>query len=425
LHLDFCWVYNTRMLYRTLITMIAPMLSLIIVTLGNGLFNTLVTVRMHLEGESSQMIGFVSGAYYAGLVLGSFRCERLINKYGHIRAYAAIASVLAVASIMQGLLVNAWVDLVLRFICGMAMAGVFVVIESWMLAKSERKIRGQILSVYMIALYASQASGQFLLNLSDPKSIIPFCLVALFSSLSVVPIVLTLERSPDVDEPSVLSFKQIYKISASGVIAALIAGLLLGSIYGLMPLFLTEQNYSLSQVALIMSLIIYGGMAMQYPVGKLSDHFDRRRILLLITVLALLCALIILFYARYKINTLMAFAFLFGGFTFTMYPIAISLVCDNVGQKDLVAATQSVLLTYGIGAAIGPIIAPMFNHIAGQSGLILYFIILCALLSLFLIWRDRYGQPIDVNKQQDFVALTRTSPIANEFDPRQNEVEKQ
>lgn len=118
------------MIFRVLAIIFAPLLSLIIVTLGNGLFNTLVTVRLHIEGQPSWIIGLVSGAYYGGFILGAFRCERLINRIGYIRSYAVIASVLAATSILQGVILNVWADLLLRFIGGMCMAGIYIVVEN-------------------------------------------------------------------------------------------------------------------------------------------------------------------------------------------------------------------------------------------------------------------------------------------------------
>lgn len=406
------------MIFRVILTIFAPLLSLIIVTLGNGLFTTLVTVRLHLEGQPSWIIGLVSGAYYGGMVLGSFRFERVITRVGYIRAYALIASVLAAVSVLQGILLNPWTDLILRFITGMCIAGSYIVVESWMLARGTTQTRGQILAIYMMAVYASQATGQFLLTLSDPMTIIPFCIVAVLSSLSVIPISLTLAKTPDIHEPSVLNFKKLYQISPAAIVGSFASGLILGAIYGLMPLFIAQENYSVAQVALIMSLVIYGGMAMQYPVGKLSDNFYRPKVLLLIILLATCTAVIILFYARFHINTFMAFAFLFGGFTFTMYPLAVNLACDNVEHKDLIAATQGLLLTYGLGATIGPIVAPLFMKLFSNNGLFTYFIFLGIVLMIFLLWCMRKGDSVAVKDQQEFAPLTRTTPVVSEMDPR-------
>lgn len=407
------------MIFTVINSIFAPLLSLVIVALGNGLFNTLVTVRLHLEGQTSLMIGLVTGAYYGGLVLGSFRCENLISRVGHIRSYAAIASTLAVVSVLQGLILNPWIDFALRFIAGMCMAGVFIIVESWMLARCDKKTRGQILGIYMMAIYAAQASGQFLLNLSDPLTIIPFCIVALLTSLSVLPVSLTLQTMPEIEKPSVLGFIKLYKLSPSGMMTCFISGLVLGAIYGLMPLFIADQDTQVSHVALIMSMIIYGGMALQYPIGKLSDKFNRRKVLMSVALLLTITALVILLYAHRSLNTFMVFGFLFGGFTFTIYPLGVSLACDKVNPKDLIAATQGLLLAYGVGATIGPMIAPLpmrFSH----NGLMGYFIVLGAFLTAFLFWRNTVGEPIDVQAQQDFVPLTRTSPVVSELDPRQN-----
>lgn len=156
---------------------ITPLISLIIIILGSSLMTTLLTVKLSHLGVSSLMIGAMSAAFYGGLVLGSFKIEPFIVRVGHIRAYAAFASTLAVVSILHGLWINTWAWLVLRLMAGYSIAGLFVVIESWLLACSTVQTRGQVLALYMTALYAGQAAGQLLLNVSDINTLVPFCLI--------------------------------------------------------------------------------------------------------------------------------------------------------------------------------------------------------------------------------------------------------
>lgn len=393
----------------------APLLSLFIFMLGNGLFTTLVVVRLHLEGASSLVIGAMTAAYYLGLGLGSFRIEPFIVRVGHIRAFAAFASTLAVVSTLQGLLSNPLFWLVLRLMGGFATAGLFVVIESWLLAQSTIQTRGQILAIYMVSLYAAQALGQLLINLGDPHSLLLFTLSAMLCSLSVIPVAMTYVSSPHAEEPSQLSFKKLYRVSASGVIGCFCSGLILGSIYGLLPLYVSQQDGDTRVVSLVMACVIFGGMALQYPVGRISDFVERRLVLMVISLLCVvICVLyIMLFSSHWAVYSL---SFLLGGMTFTLYPLSISHACDQLPSEDIVAGTQGLLLAYSIGATLGPIMAPLSMHLLGPNGLFFYFISIAGFAAVFFAWRKT--QKLGAPQEEHFISIPQTSPIMSELDPR-------
>lgn len=400
----------------------APLTSLFIFMLGNGLFTTLVVVHLHLDGASSMVIGSMTAAYYLGLGCGSFRIERFIVRVGHIRAFAAFASTLAAVSIFQGLVEEISVWLILRFMGGFATAGLFVVIESWLLVQSSINTRGQMLAIYMVSLYAAQALGQFFINLGDPKTLNLFAIAAMLCSLSVIPLAMTYISSPKVDEPSTLSFKKLYQVSASGVIGCFSSGLVLGAIYGLVPLYVSQKTNSSSLVSIIMACTIFGGMALQYPVGRLSDFVERRLVLIIISICSVIfsLAIIILFQYHWLIFTLF---FLFGGMTFTLYPLSISHACDQLDSKDIVAGTQGLLLAYSIGATIGPLIAPEFMTLMGASGLFIYFIVISGAVAIFFAWRKT--QRGSMPREEHFITMPQTTPIMSELDPRAEGVSSQ
>lgn len=396
-------------------TTFVPLLSLFIFILGSGLFTTLLTVRLHNEHASTLIIGAMTGAYYAGLAYGSFKIERYILAVGHIRAFAAFASFLTVVSLTQGLFINPWGWLVLRFLAGLATAGIFIVIESWLLSVGDASGRGKILAFYMISLYAAQALGQLMINISDPNTLTLFALIAILSSLSVIPISLTKIPAPEISEPSSLNFIKLFKASASGLLSSLCAGLILGAIYGLLPLVIMQKTASTSNVGLFMALVIFGGMFLQYPVGKLSDFIERRFILLVLSVLTVIVSFLMT-YSFDNVYLAYAVTFLLGGLTFTLYPVSISHTCDSLDQKDIVSGTQGVLLAYSIGATIGPFIAPAFMHTTGSNGLFYYLITIGILLTLFLTWRKT--QVASVPQDEGFMVMPQTTPITAELDPR-------
>lgn len=402
-------------MYTILKLTFVPLLSLFIFILGSGLFTTLVTVRLHNAGVNPLMIGAMTGCYYAGLAYGSFQIERFILRVGHIRAFAAFASLLSVISILHGIFFNTWFWLLLRFFGGFATAGVFIVIESWLLSAGNIDIRGQILALYMISLYAAQALGQFMINLSDPNTLTLFALTAMLSSLAVIPLSLTKSQSPELSEPSSLSLKDLLKASASGVFGSFCSGLLLGAVYGLLPLIIMQKTGDTADVSLFMASVIFGGMILQFPIGKLSDRIERRLVLLILAIFTAAVSILFIF-GSYSIHLAYLLSFILGGLSFTLYPVSISHACDSLNAKDIVSGTQGLLLAYSIGATIGPFIAPLFIHAIGSNGLFYYLALVSAVLALYLIWRRVVVQPTP--QEESFVAMPQTTPVTAELDPR-------
>lgn len=412
-------------MFKFIKSVLAPLLSLFILILGNGMFNTLVSVRLDLDGASSWIIGTVSAAYYAGLVVGSFKIEPFISRVGHIRAFAAFAAMTAVICLLPGLWVNNLVWILLRFIGGYCIAGLFIVIESWLLASSPAEVRGKVLSFYMITLYAAQGSGQFLLNLSNPQTLIPFCIATILVSLAIIPVSMTYQQSPSLPETSTLKFKKLYKASPTGVLGCFASGLILGAIYGLIPMYVSSAGFSVKDISLTMGMIIFGGMLLQYPVGHLSDIFDRRLIIAIISGATAILSLLIIPALGFSKSLFMILAFIFGGCTFTLYPICISHSCDYLESEDIVAATGGLLLSYGIGATLGPLIAPSLISMLGDNGLFLYFAIVSGTFLTFIIWRSTRRSSLPADEQQDFIAVPHTTPITAEMDPRSDDEELQ
>lgn len=406
---------------RLILLVFTPLLSLVIVTLGSGLLTTLLTVRLHAEGGGPLIIGIITAVYYAGLVLGSFRTSLLIKRVGHVRVYVGFAAILAVVTMLQGIFVSDTIWIVLRFISGYAIAALYISIESWLLIVVPVAKRGQALSLYMIAFYAALASGQLLLNISAPSTIMPFCIVVMLAALSIVPISMTRTACPNIEDIAALSFFKLYKISPSGVIGCFCGGLITSVIYGLMPLFIKQMHFSDQYVAWVMSLTIFGAMFIQYPIGRVSDKVDRRKVLMLVSFATLLVSLLLGATAYFTQLLFLLMAFIFGGISFTLYPVSISHACDYLESKDIVAAIQGLLLANGIGSIIGPILVPSFISVFGPVGLFIYFGVITGLLGVFFAWRRTQKSATPVAEQQDFVAVPRTTPVATNLDPRAEE----
>ena len=401
---------------------IIPLLSIFIFTLGNGLFTTLVSMKLHINGASSFIIGLITSVYYIGIMCGSFRTERFIIMVGHIRAFATFASFLTIITLLQGVFHQNLLWLIFRFLVGIATAGVFVVVESWLLTLGTQKVRGQLLALYMVALYLGQSLGQLLINTTDINTILPFILISILSSFAVIILAMSKITQPSIEEPSVLGFVKLYRASASGMIGSFGSGMILGSVYGLFPVFLLQYLSYKHNVGFCMFIIIFGGMVLQYPIGRLSDIVERRVVLCAINMSLVVLAALLIFGNFYGFYILIALMFLFGGAAFTIYPVSINLTCDNLATQDIVSGVQGLLLAFSVGSALGPFIASFFIEMPGNFGLLLYFIIIGTLLTGYFLYRRSKKEAVE--QEGNFVAIPQTSPITAELQPQPTEPPK-
>lgn len=405
-------------------SLIAPVLSLIIIMLGNGFFVTFVSLRLHELKVSSFLIGLISSAYFAGLLIGSVRAEKLILRIGFIRTFATFASFFTVLVMVNGLMNNSYVWLVLRFFQGICIAGLFVVIESWLLMYSDKNTRGKVLSVYMSALYTAQAAAQFFLNFLPMESILPFACVVMLSSLSVIPVSMMRASYPTMSEPSYISAKKLFMVSPFGFITCILAGMILSSIYALAPIFAQDMGFSIKQVASFMGFIILGGFLLQWPIGHLSDIFERRKVMILVCALTAILSLVMTLSFVWPIWMTFGTAIAFGGFSFTIYPLGITLTSDRIDSKHLIAATGMLLLAYSWGSIFGPMIASVAMSLFGPIGLFVYTACISGLLVAYGLTIAFKKPPVPVKEQGEYIAVPRTTPIANELDPRSDETPK-
>ncbi len=397
---------------------LSPIASLSLLAVGLGLTTTLQTLSLHDMQVNKIAMGVIIAAYYLGFLLSAFQVEKLILRISHIRAYAAFASLLTALTIVQGFFPSPLLWLVLRLLSGFCVAGLFVVIESWMLCKSTNETRGRCLSLYMISYYGAQSLGQLLLHYKTTSNAdYLFSMSAVLFSISILPLAITKVSSPEFETSASLKIIKLVKLSPSGTIGSFTSGMILGPLYGLMPLIILEL-FGANQVAIYMFLIIMGGMLFQYPIGKFSDFYDRRIILgLLFAITALLFFILIMTPGNLKSLSLLT-CFLLGGSIFAIYPVSMSHACDTIETNQLVSVTQSLVLINSAGMIIGPLVASLLMVTNTIYGYVTYMIVLSLLMSPYFFWRKKVGKPVDSEHHQDFVVLPRTTPLGMELDPR-------
>ncbi|OOG25375.1 MFS transporter [Thioalkalivibrio denitrificans] len=401
----------------TVASVYSLLLGMGILLAGSGLLGTLLGLRAGAEGYSELLIGLIMSAFFVGYIVGSLVCPSLIRRVGHIRAFAALAAIASTASMLHGLIIDPVVWWVLRAVTGIAVLGLYMVIESW-LNEQVRHHRGQVFAVYMMVSLIALGAGQFLILFYGPGALASFVLVGMLFSLGLLPVALTPVSQPIPVEAPHFPLKGLFRRSPVGFVGSLVSGLITGTFWGLSAVFALAVGLDELGVALFISAVIFGGALLQWPIGHLSDNRDRRVVLVVVCLLGAIAATAIFAVAGVSTTALLVAAVLYGGFSFTLYALSVAHTHDRVDVHHVLEATRGLLLLNGIGAALGPILAGLIMHFTDTRTFPLVLGVLLVILALFIQHRIRIDRPVVPEEQGEFVPVTRTSPVAAELDPR-------
>lgn len=400
----------------------ALFLGIGLMMLGNGLQGSLLGVRASLEGFTTVATGLVMTGYYAGFLVGSVMGPRMVRRVGHIRAFAALASMASTAVLLHTIFLDAPIWMAMRLVTGFCYAGLYVVAESWLNHQATNETRGQLLSIYMVVTYCGVGGGQFLLNLADPGGFQLFILVSVLVSLAVVPMLLSVHPQPSIEAPQPISLVALYRISPLGVVSAFGTGMANGGLFGMGAVYATTAGFPVSGIALFMASATFGGVALQWPIGRLSDRFDRRLVLTCVTLAAAVAAYIAVSVTGPLAGALPAWsifvvAALFGGLSLPMYSLGIAHTNDFLEPEQMVAASGGLLLVGGLGAIVGPLGVAGVMQAIGPTGFFWAMGTVHALIGAFAIYRMMARRARPLAAQGAFVAYPRTSPMAATLGP--------
>jgi len=371
----------------TIKSIAALLLSYGLLLMANGLSATLLGIRSTIEGFSPEITGFVMASYFLGLFIGARYAVWVVARVGHIRSFAAFASVMSVSALTHAIFIEPLAWMFMRMASGFCMAGMIMVTESWLNERATNVTRGRVLSIYMITNYAAAGSAQLLLNVSDPAKFHLFSLASILFSVALIPVLLTRAVAPQPVSIDRMSLRELYRISPLGMLGALCAGLINATFYGLAPVFGREIGLQLSDISIFMATIILAGLLLQWPMGWLSDRIDRRWILTIVTLLTCVACLLIVYASRGESWLLYAAGILYGSLSFTIYSLSAAHANDFAGSERLIQVAGGLLVTYGIGAILGPIIGSVVMGQIGPAGLFWFSASVTALLGLFSLWR--------------------------------------
>jgi MFS family permease len=403
-----------------LLPLSALLISDALLLIGHGMILTLLPLRAEIENFSPTEIGFTASSYFIGFVISCLVTPHIVRRVGHIRSFAVLCSIFSAVVLLFHALPIFALWLVLRFIIGFCISGLYMVIESWLNERGTRENRGTLLSIYTVINLSMIILGQQMLNFADPASSTLFAVAAILLSLAIVPVSLTSTLAPSPMPVVKLNFRRLWQISHVGMEGAICSGLVTGAFWALGPVYARGQGLDTAQLTSFMSGVVLGGAIFQLPLGRISDHFDRRLVLLFSSFCGVLISLVFVF-MPVQGNMLLLMSVLWGGTVMTAYSICLAHTSDNAGPDDFVLIGSGILFLFGLSSALGAPLASILIALFGPEGLFM-FAALCLSGFCLAIAKRRKSHVLPImDETEPFRPVSVTSPVIFEIDPRHND----
>ncbi|VAF66770.1 MFS family transporter protein [Enterobacter hormaechei] len=353
--------------------------GLLLLTLAIAVLNTLVPLWLAHENLPTWQVGMVSSSFFTGNLLGTLLTGSLIKRFGFNRSYYLASLIFAVGCAGLGLMVGFWSWMVWRFIAGVGCAMIWVVVESALMCSGTSRNRGRLLAAYMMVYYVGTVLGQLMVSKlpTDLMSVLPWVTGMVLAA--ILPLLFTRIVNQNSEHQEATHVWPMLRLRQArlGVNGCIISGIVLGSLYGLMPLYLNHQGVSDSGIGFWMAVMVSAGIVGQWPIGRLADRFGRLLVLRVQVFVVIMGCLAMLS------NAAMAPAlFILGAAGFTLYPVAMAWACEKVEHHQLVAMNQALLLSYTIGSLLGPTFTAMLMQNYSDN---LLFIMIASVSFIYLL----------------------------------------
>ena len=397
---------------------------------AHGFQGNLLGVRAVIEEFNVIATGAIMSGYFIGYFFGANVIPNLVGKVGHIRVFAAFASMASLAILLHAVFVNPYIWILGRFITGLSLIGVYIVVESWLNDRATNRNRGEVLSIYMFITFSGLAFGTLLLNFNSPENYEPFILISLLFSIALIPILLTKRKPPKFKKISSINVKQLYKISPLGTFSMFCTGFIHSSIFTLGAVYAAKMNFTIFEISLFLFSISIAGALFQWPIGYFSDRSDRRIIIIACSFLAALFCFLVTSASQTSLENMylassigmdkvifFIFITIYAGFALPLFTLNLAYVNDFIPKEKFVAAGAGLQIIFGMGAMGGPVLCSVFMNMYGANGFFIYlgfFHVLIGLFGMYRITKRRYED----NPESTFTPLPRNiTPLGIELDP--------
>jgi len=401
-----------------------------ILMLAHCFLGNLLGVRAVIEDFDFLATGAMMSGYFIGYFVGANTIPELVSRVGHIRVFAAFASMASLSILIHAIFVDPIVWTIGRFMTGYSLVAIFIVMESWLNDRATNRTRGQLLSIYMFLTFVALASGSLLLNFSSPEKYEPFILVSLLLSFALVPILLTKRKAPKFKKIGYLKIKDLYKISPLGSVSMFCNGFIHSAIFTLTAVYAALMNFTIFEISLLIFLVTFAGGLFQLPIGYFSDQSDRRVIIIFCTFFASIFSILLIISSGMSLENMylatnvgmdkimfFVYAVLYAGVALPIFSLTLAYVNDYIPKEKFVAAGAGMQVVFGVGAIFGPISCTLLMTKFGTNGFFIHLLIFHLIIGIFGMYRIT-KRPYKDNPESTFTPLPRNiTPLGIELDP--------
>ena len=410
-----------------------------VIMVSHGFQGNLLGIRAILENFNFIATGTMMSGYFVGYFVGANMIPNLVSKVGHIRVFAAFASMASLSSLIHALFVDPIVWTLARFLTGFSMIGILIIVESWLNDRATNKTRGKVLSLYMFFTFFAFTIGNLLLNISSPNSYEPFILISLLFSVALIPILLTKRKPPTFKKTSSIRIKELLKISPFGSFSMFCTGFIFAAMFAMLSVYAVTMNLTVFEISILLVGTTLAGAIFQWPIGYLSDKYDRRVIVIGCCIASFIFGVLSIMSSGIYFESLVAeemvrfnyfssdgnmnktnlfiFIILLSGMTLPMFALNLALVNDYIPKEKFVAAGAGLNIIFGLGAMAGPIICSILMSLLGPNGFFIHLFIFLLAIIFFGIYRVNKREYED-NPESTFTPLPREiTPLGIELDP--------
>ena len=403
------------------------------IMLAYGFQGSLLGVRAVKEEFSLTETGFMMSGYFVGYFIGAAIIPKLISRVGHIRIFAAFASIASLVILIHAIFISPFVWFLLRVLTGISMVSIYTVAESWLNDRASNKNRGSVLSIYMVILYGAMGIGMFFLNFSNPINFEPFIMVSIITSAALIPILFTKRKPPTFKKIETMSIQEVYISSPFGMVSSFLYGITQSALFTLLAVYAAGMNFSIFQISLVTFLLAISGAISQWPIGKLSDIYDRRRVIIIVSFAAAFFALCAIFssgqmYLPDGLGTskfwFYIFLILFAFCSLPMFSLILAHTNDYIPKEKFVAAGASLQFIFGLGAMGGPFLCSIFMEVVGLNGYFIFLMFFHILIGAYGVYRSRIRPAVE-NPDSQFTAMPQSiTPAGIELNPITEPIEE-
>ncbi|MCG7622576.1 MFS transporter [Epibacterium sp. Ofav1-8] len=404
-------------MFQVLSSAWALLLGIGLLMLGNGLQGTLLGVRGDIEGYSEFMMSLIVAGYFVGLLIGSWMAPGMIRRVGHVRVFAALASLISAVMVIYPAIPNPIVWIIGRIVVGFCFSGVYVTAESWLNNAADNQNRGKALSLYMVVMTLGLVAAQGFILIGDPAGYLPFVIASIAVSISFAPILLSISPTPAFDTAKRMTLRELMEASPLGCVGMFLLGGVFSAQFGMAAVYATSVGLETYQISMFTASFFVGALFLQFPLGWISDRMERRVLIIFVAGTASAASIMAMILGG-SFVLLLTSAFVIGGLVNPLYSLLLAHTNDYLEHDDMAAASGGLVFINGLGASSGPLIIGwlMSDSVIGPNGFFLFMAVLLGALVFYAAYRStqRATVPVEETGVMPVMSPTATS-VAVEF----------